>query len=348
MLGYSDSGKDGGYLAASWALYRTQERLLQEAARHRVGIAFFHGRGGSLGRGGGPTLRAVAALPPGSVAQGVCFTVQGEMLAEQLLTPELAQRSLEQYLTAVALALLPRGPEEEVPAPADRAIMDRLAAWSEQAYRSLVEGNPDLVSFLEEATPLPVLDRFPMGSRPARRAATRSLADLRAIPWVFAWTQSRILFPAWYGVGTALETWRREEGEQGWETLRSLARRWPWLRATLDNLEMALAKADMGIGRLYASLARSQAQKLWEQLEEEYGRTVRLVLELRDHQVLLEEEPALRASILLRNPYVDPLHYLQVLALRACRSPHGSADPHLAELLLLTMQGVAQGLRNTG
>ncbi|MCL6595972.1 MAG: phosphoenolpyruvate carboxylase [Firmicutes bacterium] len=351
MLGYSDSTKDGGYLAAAWALYRAQEELMAAGREAGVTVRFFHGRGGALGRGGGPTARAVEALPAGSAAGGIRVTVQGEALGEQFLLPGLAERSLEQLVAATAASLVP-SLSAHAPGLEERALAQTLADWSEARYRDLVEGEPALVAYLAAATPLEEIGRMHLGSRPARRAPTRSLADLRAIPWVFAWTQSRCLMPAWYGAGWAWERYVHEEGEAGLERLRALFSRWPWFRATVDNLEMALAKTDMAIHRLYADLVpdRDAAERIYGLLEEEYRRTVALVLEITGDRVLLEREPALRASIALRNPYVDPLHYLQAVALsELARTPADDARAAaLRRLVHLCANGISHGLRNTG
>ncbi len=271
------------------------------------------------------------------------------MLGEYFLNQELAERGLEQYLGAVADALI----ETAVagPCPEDRETVTALARRSELAYRALVEDHPFLVEYVHAASLLGELGRMNIGSRPPRRSTGTSLTDLRAIPWIFAWTQSRVMLPIWYGV-TAFEEHMRLYGESGLEKLQGMAERWAWFRATLENLEVALAKADLGIGRLYAELVPDavRASALFDHVAEEYNRSGRAVLRITRHQVLLENEPALRASIALRNPYVDPLNYLQVIGLRALRARAGGTapKPDIEELVLLTVQGVAQGLRTTG
>lgn len=349
MLGYSDSGKDAGYLAAAWAIYEAQESLLALAQAEGIGLAFFHGRGGAVGRGGGPTRRAVAALPAGSTRFGVCFTVQGEMLGEEFLTPALSERSLEQYLVAVSGALV-HAPVADT--PVHRTSARELARRAEDAYRALVHATPNLMAYVEAASPLLELGKLHLGSRPTRRSGSAAFQDLRAIPWVFSWTQSRVLLPAWYGVGTALEGFVATHGPEGLLTLRDMFGTWAWFRATLDNVEMALAKADLGIARLYADLVpdRDLARTVFHALETEYRRTVEWVLRVSEHDTLLAADPVLRNSIALRNPYVDPLNYLQIIALEELRAEPTDAarQEALQSLALLSIQGVAQGLRNTG
>ncbi len=348
MLGYSDSTKDGGHLAAAWAIYRAQEELVAAAAAAGVSVVFFHGRGGAVGRGGGPTARAIEAQPPDALRCGLRVTVQGEMLGEQFLLSGIAERSLEQLVTAVAAALAP-GPHARTPSAAARRLAERMALVSETAYRDLVEGEVGLMRYLEAASPLAEIARLNIGSRPARRGAAPTLADLRAIPWVFAWTQSRCLLPAWYGVGSGLAAAAEEAGV---ERLRTLWAEWPWLRATLDNVEMALAKADLAIARMYAALVpdHALAGRVHARIHEEYERTVEMVLAVSGDSDLLTREPGLAASIRLRNPYVDPLNYLQVIALSELRAaePGSEAESASRALVQLCVNGIAQGLRNTG
>ena len=378
MLGYSDSNKDGGYLAANWELYQAQRRLLALARRAGVEVRFFHGRGGALGRGGGPTTRAILAQPPGSTRAGIKLTEQGEVLSERYLLGEIAQRSLEQVVWAAAVkALEERGPggtasggsggPAALPDPRWEAAMDRLAALSMEAYRDFLFGDGERgLRYFFAATPIAYIGQLNIGSRPESRRVGQRFEALRAIPWVFAWNQSRHLLPAWYGVGWALERWagEAEGGEEGAvELLREMYRRWPLFQAVVDNLQMALAKADMRIAALYAGLASGEEgggagfladgaaeaaggyQRLFQRVVEEYRRTVRWVLRVTDQQSLLEREPALAQSIRLRNPYVDALSYLQVLFLRRHRA---RADEESLFGVLVTIAGIAAGLRNTG
>lgn len=344
MLGYSDSTKDAGYLASAWAIYEAQEGLMQVARDAGVSLLFFHGRGGSLGRGGGPIARMVRGLPPGSCEAGIRLTVQGEALAEQFLLPDVAERSLEQLVTAVLEAQAE--PVAKPPSAEDRAVANFLAEHSAAAYRELLR-DPALPKFLREATPLEELPRMNLGSRPARRPGGEGLEGLRAIPWVFAWTQTRLLAPGWYGVGSALEAFLSETGPDGEAQIQRMAREWPWLSSVLANTETALAKADLPVANLYASLLPGEdGSRLIRRLEEEHTRTVERVLQVTGAAALLDRDPPLQRSIALRNPYVDPLHYLQVAALRDLKTRPGRRAPE--RLALITAWGVTQGVRTTG
>ncbi|WP_324716864.1 phosphoenolpyruvate carboxylase [Carboxydochorda subterranea] len=354
MLGYSDSSKDGGYLAANWALYRAQQEMLRIAGPARIRIRFFHGRGGTLGRGGGPTTRAILALPPGATLCGIKLTEQGEVLSERYLIPDLALRSLEQVVWAAAhKALADRGrPDggagDEPPARRWHALMERMAQRSLEAYRELLFGDGQAgLRYFFAATPIEHIGRLNIGSRPESRGVGQRFEELRAIPWVFAWNQSRHLLPAWYGTGTAFETMIQEEGV---ESLTEMYERWPFFRALVDNLQMALAKADMRIAARYAALAGPGAAGVFGRIESEYRRTREWVLRITRQQDLLEREPHLRDSIRLRNPYVDALSYLQVMFLERWRSPGPRRQGHEDLLfgILVTINGIAAGLRNTG
>ncbi len=344
MLGYSDSTKDGGYLAAAWYLFRAQEEVMRRAEEAGVQLRFFHGRGGAVGRGGGPAARAILAQPAGTVRGAIRMTEQGESLSSRFLIPGIARRSLEQLVSAVVGATLrePLAQREEF-----HPVMEALAVDAEQAYRALLrdEAFPD---YFREATPVEEIGKLNIGSRPARRSGQTTLQDLRAIPWVFAWMQCRLLIPGWYSTGTAIEGWMNRTGPAGLEVLERMAREWPFFRATMDNLEMALAKADMGIARLYSSLSSAPGSAaLFQHMADEYERTRAWVLRLFGESELLAHEVNLRQSIALRNPYVDPLSYLQVLALRELRRA-GGAREDLEREVLLSINGIAQGLRNTG
>ncbi len=365
MLGYSDSNKDGGYLPANWELYKAQKRLLELGAATGVRLKFFHGRGGALGRGGGPTSRAILALPAGSTANGIKITEQGEVMSDRYLIPGIAFRSLEQVVWATARKALAAGAEAAL-RPEWEAAMEEMSACAYRAYRDFLfatasggQGGDGLRYFFE-VTPIRHIDKLNIGSRPAARRNGTRFEDLRAIPWVFAWTQSRHLFPAWYGVGTALESFA-EQRHDGLALLREMYQEWPFFQAALDNLQMALAKADMHIARRYATLASDGglAARVFALVEEEYRRTCSWVLRVTGEEELLDQEPALQQSIRLRNPYVDPLSYLQVRFLRQYREAaaggggDGEAAPDassaaLEYAILLTINGVAAGLRNTG
>jgi phosphoenolpyruvate carboxylase len=343
MVGYSDSGKEVGLLAASAALYRAQSALTRVAHEAGVRLRLFHGRGETVARGGGPAHEAILALPPGSVAGTYKATEQGEALDHKYARPELARRTLELVLGGVLLHSLDAQPrvaqEEEAPF---RATFDELAELGRRAYRSLVWEDPNFVPFFQAATPIEEIAALPIGSRPSKRAAG-GLESLRAIPWVFAWTQNRAILPGWYGVGAALEELGSRPGGQ--ELLKRMYHQWPFFHTVIDNVAMVLAKTDMAIASRYAALAPESTRPLWERIRAEYSRTRRWVKRVTGEPRLLEGNPQLRQSIALRNPYVDPMSFLQVELMRRKRA--GGGD-NCDRPLLLTLAGIAAGMRNTG
>ena len=345
MIGYSDSNKDGGYLASNWALYRAQERITRVCRDHGVRLTLFHGRGGSVARGGGPAGRAIRAQPPGTVGGRFRVTEQGEVLASRYAAPDLAHRHLEQVVSAVLLASAPRS-APEMPG-AWRAEMEGMAQRALAAYRALVHDAPGFVDYWRGATPIDEIARLRIGSRPpARRGRALAVADVRAIPWVFSWMQSRFNLPGWYGLGTALAA-----GDLG--NLQEMYRQWPFLHALLDNTEMSLLKADMEIAALYSNLVpdRALADQVFATIRAEYDRTHQAILAITGHPALMAGDPVIQRSVHLRNPYVDPLNYLQVEMLRRLRAlpdPDGAGAESIREVLLLTINGIAAGLRNTG
>ncbi|MDX6510869.1 MAG: phosphoenolpyruvate carboxylase [Gaiellaceae bacterium] len=343
MVGYSDSGKDGGYLGAQWAVYRAQELLVDVAREAGLELTIFHGRGGSAGRGGGPTHAAILAQPPGHPPGRLKVTEQGETISFKYGLPGLAYRNLEAALAGTILSAFPET-TGRVPQPGERELLDRLAARAEERYRSFVEGEPRFVDFFRAFTPVDELALLEIGSRPARRPADDDyLGSLRAIPWVFAWTQNRTLLPAWLGTGTAL-TGAIEAGEL--DLLRGLYRELPFFRSLLDNLEMTLAKARLEIAREYLALvpAELEPERLFGTIGDEYERTVESTLLVLESGSLLEGQPVLRRSIDLRNPYVDPLNAIQVELLGRFRS--GDEGARLP--LMRSIAGIAAALRNTG
>ncbi len=342
MVGYSDSTKDGGYLSACWELHQAQQRLADVAARHHVELMVFHGRGGSLGRGGGPAARAIRSLPAEAVGGRLRVTEQGEVLAERYDDPRIAHRHLEQLISAT---LLVSTQNSKTPDAEWSAAMTSMAEQSLAKYRSLVE-HPAFLAYFDHATPISEIESLPIGSRPARRSQRESLADLRAIPWTFAWTQSRHLLPAWFGFGTAVRQFF-DDNDQDWSLLREMYEQWPMFRALVDNAELALAKADMKIAHNYAQLMHeSGAEELWEMISSEYECSCAAVLIIADQHELLAGTEWLRQSIHNRNPYVDPLNLAQIALLGKRRS---SDDDHeLKDLLRLSIQGIASGLRTTG
>ncbi|PYE54887.1 phosphoenolpyruvate carboxylase [Deinococcus yavapaiensis] len=332
MLGYSDSNKDAGFLAANWALHEAQRRISDVCREAGVSWRFFHGRGTSIGRGGGPASRAISGQPGGTIGAGLRITEQGEALSDKYSHPLLAHRNLEQALHGLLLAAA-RPPEALPPAWTD--ALTRAADASVVAYRALVE-HPDFLKFFEDVTPIHEIARLNIASRPVRRGGPPTLQNLRAIPWVMSWTQNRANLPGWYGLGDGLSAVEPA-------LLREMYREWPFFRAVLDNAQMSLAKSDMLIFAEYLRLTDDAS--LGREIHAAYDRTVRLVEDVVEAP-LLSNEPRLKLSIELRNPYVDPIHRLQVELLRRARA-HG-ADEDMERALLLSIQGIAAGMRNTG
>ncbi len=341
MLGYSDSAKDRGRLTSAWALYQAQEALAGVSRRHGVRLTLFHGRGGTVGRGGGPTRLAILSQPPGTVGGALRVTEQGEMIQAKFGFAGIAQRTLERYVTGTLEATLrpPAGPKPEW-----RATMDALSARAAAAFGHVVKEEPRFVSYFETATPVRELGELQIGSRPARRGRGGGVGSLRAIPWVFAWTQTRLLLPSWLGVGEALGE-ALEAGER--DTLVDMVHHWPFFATTLDLIEMVLAKSDADIAAAYdAALVGDSDRDLGAALRARHARTVACIRALTGHERLIEHQPVLRRSIDLRNPYVDPINLIQIEMLRRLRG--GAADPQLRHALHVTMNGIAAGMRNTG
>ena len=348
MIGYSDSAKDAGQLAASWAQYRAQEAVTRVCAEHKVHLTLFHGRGGTVGRGGGPTQAAILAQPPGSVQGRLKVTEQGEMIRFKFGLPALAERALEVYTCAVLEATL-----APPPAPKDnwRLLMDKLASDAVEGYRALVKDNADFVRYFRQLTPEQELAKLPLGSRPAKRKGSGGIESLRAIPWIFAWTQVRLMLPAWLGSDLALE--RAQERGEG-DALREMIDGWPFFASNMNMLEMVLAKADLSIVEEYESLlVEAGLRPLGELLRARQEALVVRLLALRKQKALLEQVPLTQQAISVRNPYIIPLHQLQselLARVRACEERQVcSANQDLLErALMVTMAGIAAGLRNTG
>jgi phosphoenolpyruvate carboxylase len=342
MIGYSDSNKDSGIAAARWALHQAEERLVAVAEARGLDLTLFHGRGGTISRGGGRTHTAALAAPRGAVRGRLRVTEQGEIINAKYGLRGIAIRTLEQAASSVTEATLRDG---GTPPPAPwRKIMDGVAEHSRRAYRALVHEDADFYRYFRQATPIDVIERMNIGSRPASRRQMQGIRDLRAIPWVFAWTQVRAILPGWYGVGTGLEAMVARHGEAD---LRDMFRDWMFVRAVLEDLEMVLAKCDLNIARRYAELADEPLQRYHEVIAAEYQRTVEMVLRLKGTRELLEADPTLSRTIRLRNPYVDPMSLLQVDLLRRWREG-GREDEDLFRALLLSVNGIAHGLQNTG
>ena len=369
MVGYSDSNKDGGYLTANWKLYVGQAQVTEVAAKHGVKLRIFHGRGGAIGRGGGPAGKAILAQPPGSVQGRLKITEQGEVISSRYFDQEIAYRNLEQIVHAVLTA---SGEEPSPPAPLPSlgegrersgrgegwdAIMDEVSDAAFTAYRALVYGDSDFVRYFQEATPVGELAQLNIGSRPPKRTASDRIEDLRAIPWVFSWMQSRHTLPGWYGVGAALTAYAGLSPEH-LGRLRQMYQEWPFFTTTIDNAQMSLAKADMEIAARYAALVTDDTirDRIFGAVCREYEKSIEIISRITGFDALLDNQPVLQKSIRLRNPYVDPLSYLQVELLKRLRAlpldddseEMKTARRDLRAAVLLSINGVAAGMKNTG
>lgn len=350
MLGYSDSVKDSGYLAANWALFSAQKRLAQVAERHRVRLGLFHGKGGTIDRGGGQSHRSIQAQPHAAPGGRLRITEQGEVISLKYANPAIAERNLEQLVTAVLDAHLLHARSLSPALLAEwEMYAEELATASRNFYRQLVYETPEFPQYFRQATPIDLIEQLRLGSRPSRRFRTDDLRDLRAIPWVFAWTQSRHFLPSWYGLGFALEKFVTDHSPHGLGLLHRMYEGWPFFAVLIDNAEVSLAKTDLYIARRYAGLVqpRHLRETIFGRIEEEYQRSARGVLEVCGCTHLLARQPVLAESIRLRNPYVDPLNFLQLRFLelwRRVRRP----QPELLHLLQITVGGIAFGMKSTG
>ncbi len=345
MLGYSDSNKDGGYVASNWALYKAAETLRDVCKPRGVRLRLFHGRGGTIGRGGGPSYEAVLAQPTGTVEGALRLTEQGEVIASKYADPESGRRNLEALAAATLEASLARRGDDE-PQARHVEIMEALAQTAFAAYRKLVRA-PGFIDYWRASTPIAELSQLNIGSRPASRKSTQTIDDIRAIPWVFSWSQSRLMLPGWYGFGAAVEDWiANQRGKT--EELRAMYRTWPFFRAVLSNLDMVLAKTDLAIASRYASLVPDAALRanVFSAIDAEWHLVRRWLAAITEQSELLADNPTLARSIRSRFPYLDPLNHLQVELLRRHRTDGG--DEKLLRAIHLTINGVAAGLRNSG
>jgi phosphoenolpyruvate carboxylase len=340
MIGYSDSAKDAGQLSAAWGLYLAQEQLVELANKHNIKLTLFHGRGGTVARGGGPAQAAIRSQPPGSVNGSMRVTEQGEVIQSKYGVPGIAVESLKTYLCAVLDASLTPPP---APKPEWREMMDSLSEVALHEFRSTVRETPDFVPYFVQATPESELGALNIGSRPARRRKGEGITYLRAIPWIFAWTQTRLMLPAWLGIGAALQTAldRNQEAQ-----LREMQAQWPFFKSTIDLIEMVLAKADPEVAAFYdLRLVDASLQPLGKSLRDKYQQIVEVILELTGHEQLVEHEPFVLQGIIVRNPYVDPLNILQVEILSRIRQGETGI---IEDALIMAINGISAGMRNTG
>ena len=347
MLGYSDSNKDGGYLAANWALYRAELDLVEAARATGIRLRLFHGRGGTVGRGGGPSYDAILAQPPGAVNGSLRITEQGEVIAAKYAEPRIAHRNLETLLAATLESTLldVEGLGDEA-GPAYQ-VLDELAALAQRAYAELVHETPGFVEYFKASTPVSEIGALNIGSRPSSRKPTTSIADLRAIPWVLAWSQSRVMLPGWYGTGTAFAQWIADDDTR-LSVLQDLYRRWPFFRTVLSNMAQVLAKSDMGLAARYSELVDDEElrARVFDKIVAEHTRTIEMYKLITGQDDLLADNPALARSVFNRFPYLEPLNHLQVELLRRYRG--GDTDERVQRGILLTMSGLATALRNSG
>jgi len=347
MLGYSDSNKDGGFLTSGWELYKAEIGLLEVFRRHGVRMRLFHGRGGSVGRGGGPSFQAILAQPPGAVQGQLRLTEQGEVIAAKYGNPEVGRRNLEVLAAATMEATL-LAPQDQPPKPRYIAIMDELSQSAFEAYRALVYETEGFERYFWESTVISEIADLNIGSRPASRKKSTAIADLRAIPWVFSWAQCRLMLPGWYGFGSAVRAFLDRHGDGGLEELRAMYRDWPYFATLLSNMDMVLGKSDIGIASRYARLVRDEALRdaIFPRIRDERQTTIDMLLTIAQAAELMESNPLLQRSVRNRFPYLDPLNHMQVELLRRYRE--GETDERVRRGIHLSINGIAAGLRNSG
>jgi phosphoenolpyruvate carboxylase len=351
MLGYSDSNKDGGFLTSGWELYKAEIELARVFSQHDVRLRLFHGRGGSVGRGGGPTYHAILAQPAGAVAGQIRLTEQGEVISTKYGTPDTGRRNLEVLLAATLEASLTDHENKVEPAEQFHAVMDELSQRAFNAYRGLVYETPGFTTYFRQSTVVSEIATLNIGSRPASRKASERIEDLRAIPWVFSWAQCRLMLPGWYGFGSAVDGFlqgQSEKGVDGLAMLHRMLKSWPFFQSLLSNMDMVLAKTDLAIASRYAELVADAElrERIFRQIKAEWTLTRQHLLAILEHDDFLADNPALKRSLQLRSPYMDPLNHLQVELLKRFRA--GETDERVARGIHLTINGVASGLRNSG
>lgn len=346
MIGYSDSNKDGGFLRANWMLFQAQRRLAKTCSDHDIGLTLFHGRGGSIGRGGGPANRAILAQPNESIRGRIRITEQGEVVSSRYTHREIAERHLQQLIHAVICSSGRRPEFGNIETWSQ--TMDQLSTLGYQCYRQLVEQQP-FIDYFQTATPIELIDSMNLGSRPSRRKKTQDISDLRAIPWVFAWTQSRTNIPSWFGVGSACKEWL--SGDQSrLAQLQEMFRDWPFFHTTLANVHVGLGRADLAISEIYSQLAdENYRDQIFAQIKNEFELTCEYVLKITGHKEILDTESWLQHSIRMRNPYVDPMNSIQVALLERYRNSNDDQErAELQGVILQTVNGIAAGLQNVG
>jgi phosphoenolpyruvate carboxylase len=346
MLGYSDSNKDGGYVTSNWELYKASAALVETFREARVRLRFFHGRGGTVGRGGGPSYEAILAQPPGSVQGELRLTEQGEVIASKYANCEIGRRNLEALLAATVQATR----ASAAPASHDEfhAVMEELSEAAMARYRELVYETPGFVDYFRATTPIREIAELNIGSRPASRKPSQAIEDLRAIPWVFSWAQCRVMLPGWYGFGSAVDSFLERRGTHGKELLATMWRDWPFFRAMLSNLDMLLAKADLSVASRYKDLCddTALADTIFARIRSEFDSTVAALFGITGSLAFLESNPSLSRSIRNRFPYLDPLNHLQVELIKRHRA--GGAEDRVKRGIHLSINGLAAGLRNSG
>ncbi len=348
MLGYSDSNKDGGYLTANWELYKAEVVLVKVFAKHGIELRLFHGRGGTVGRGGGPSYDAILAQPPGSVNGQIRITEQGEVISSKYSNPEIGRRNLETLIAATMEATLLHQHGADSTMPEFHRIMEALSLDAFAAYRKLVYETPGFTEYFFTATPIREIAELNIGSRPSARKASDRIEDLRAIPWVFSWGLNRTLLPGWFGFGSAVKQFIEREGDTGLAQLQAMYKNWAFFRGLMSNMDMVLSKTDMGIASSYAELVEDVAlrEHIFGAINSEWEATIEMLFAVTGNSTLLQDNPAFARSLLTRTPYIDPLNHLQVALLQRHRA--GDNDELVKRAIHLTINGIATGLRNSG
>jgi len=348
MLGYSDSNKDGGYLTANWELYKAEVVLVKVFEKHGIELRLFHGRGGTVGRGGGPSYDAILAQPPGSVNGQIRITEQGEVISSKYSNPEIGRRNLETLIAATLEATLLHHHGDDSTMPEYHRIMEALSSDAFAAYRKLVYETPGFTEYFFTATPVREIAELNIGSRPSARKASDRIEDLRAIPWVFSWGLNRTLLPGWLGFGSAVKQFIAREGDAGLAQLQAMYQNWAFFRGLMSNMDMVLSKTDMGIASRYAELVADVElrDRIFGAIHREWEDTVEMLFAVTGNTTLLQDNPAFARSLLTRTPYIDPLNHLQVALLERHRA--GDNDELVKRAIHLTINGIATGLRNSG